>query len=612
MEAGGAPEDPARVAHDDDAGMTWVLVRQVPKNDDLGLNAGFTELRDVDPEERARILAAEAAFDRFGAKWGHTEMVRRAMAVSDAVDGFYLAHLRSLEAVNQADLERVRSAFVQFTRHVASWVAAGQQMTGDLGQLASAVAQSPALHACFVFASDAARVAVTFAQQGRSSVLAATRRDGSGRQVGDAHDAVALVNRTVQACEAFASAELVAAEADLLAAGRVLLSLQAEIVYGFPALAPPLTDAAQGRQLELRTIGVAKVTPVMYALEIAARRLAAWRAQTPAGEAEAAPSDTLVSQPAGATGPSAVTENDERLARARDEVSETAVADESAPHSTAAQPDVDRVGDNKTPPGAAPESMSPITPPRPIDLGGLLEEVLAFSDEAQQRWFEALGRTMHGDVRDLQGRMQSLLVALNAEIQARAAADAARGFSPELPALPLDAHDANRLEVDAEGQQRVTQYGIGLIAVVSNVVRALEELDQPTAVQVQLPSGAAMLWWSPDVFTRVREAAKLAIRLFRDPLADSAAGRTNTVELAVAAWLAGLPEAAALYVVCSLDAAVERNGPLAAAFDTLHSIVSRLLEGTPASVDTLVAVTNFWLQELNRRAQAAAPSGEEA
>lgn len=165
--------------------MTWVLVRQVPKNDDLGLNAGFTELRDVDPEERARILAAEAAFDRFGAKWGHTEMVRRAMAVSDAVDGFYLAHLRSLEAVNQADLERVRSAFVQFTRHVASWVAAGQQMTGDLGQLASAVAQSPALHACLVFASDAARVAVTFAQQGRSSVLAATRRDESGRQVGD-------------------------------------------------------------------------------------------------------------------------------------------------------------------------------------------------------------------------------------------------------------------------------------------------------------------------------------------------------------------------------------------------------------------------------------------
>lgn len=77
MKTGGAAEDQAGAADDGDAGTTWVLVRQVPKRDDLGLNGTITELRDLDAGERERIRAAEAVFDRFGAKWGHTEMVQR-------------------------------------------------------------------------------------------------------------------------------------------------------------------------------------------------------------------------------------------------------------------------------------------------------------------------------------------------------------------------------------------------------------------------------------------------------------------------------------------------------------------------------------------------------
>ncbi len=67
---GAAPDDRDAVSHDSDATTRWVLVRQTPKTDELGLDAGVTELRDIDAEERAHILAAEAVFDRFGAHSG--------------------------------------------------------------------------------------------------------------------------------------------------------------------------------------------------------------------------------------------------------------------------------------------------------------------------------------------------------------------------------------------------------------------------------------------------------------------------------------------------------------------------------------------------------------
>lgn len=611
MKSGGAAENQAGATDDGGADTTWVLVRQVPKRDDLGLNATITELRDLDAGERERIRAAEAVFDRFGAKWGHTEMVRRAMAFWDALDDLHLAQLRSFGAVNQADLERLRSVLLQFTDHITSWVAAGQQMTGEPGQVASFVAHSPDLQACLDLARDAARVTVSFArQQADSVVLVVMRQDERGAQMGDAYDAAALVNTTVKACEAFASAELVTAEADLLAAGRILLSLQAEIVYGFPALAPPLFDAAHARTLQLISIGVPKVAPVMYAMEVAAKRLAAWRAQSEADQA--APGGMSTDDTAAVTAASAVTAHDGRVGPAPNEVTETPVSDEGGPEATAPQPEVDHRDGQTNPPESHLQDTSPITWRPPLDLRGLFEEAVSVSGEAEQRWCEALGQKMAGDVDDLRQRMRSLLMGLSAEIQKTVAADTAGGLSPTLPALPLGSHDANALKLDPAGQQRASQHGVGLVDVIENLVRALEELDRPRAVQVQFPSGVATTLWSPDVFTRVREAAKLAIRFMEEPSADSAATKISMMDFGVTAWLAGLPEAAALYVICSLDPAVERYGPLAAAFNTLQSIVARLVAGTPVSLDALVPVTIFWLQEVERRAQADRRSGRDA
>ena len=611
----GAVDDPDAVADDAEAATNWVLVRQTPKIDELGLNAAVAELRDVDAEERARILAAEAAFDRFGARWGHTQMIRRASAFGTAVDALRGAQLRALGAINQAHLERVQSAFVDFVDHVASWVSAGQLMTGEPATVASSVANLPALKASRAFAADAGRVVVAFVgQQGRPPVLAAMRQDEREQRLGDAHDVVALVNATVEACEVFASADLVAAEDELLAAGRRLLCIQAEVVYGYPALAPAPFDPVAIGKLQLRAIGVPKVTPVMYALELAQTQLAAWRTQTAARNEGAAPVDP----PGDNTGLAAATPAEEKNRRNQppdvidgDEIGETAIADAGGAEGAAHESDTERADTPTTLSEAPPPRTSPPAPPRVVDLGGLLEEAVTFSEEAEQRWFKALEQSMHGDANDLRGRIQSLLMVLNSEVQAGEAMETATGLSAALPALPLSAHDANLLEVDPVGQQRVTQHSIGLVAVVENLVRALEELHQPTAVQLQFPSGAATTWWSPDIFARVRDAAMLAIRFIRDPQGDAVTAKTNMLDSSVAAWLAGLPEAAALYVFCSLDPTAERQGPLAGAFMALHSIVTTLAAGTPVSLDALVPVVNVWLQEVHRRAQDPARSRED-
>jgi hypothetical protein len=608
---GSAPDHEPSVVGNGDAATQWVLVRQTPRIEQLGLDAGVAELRHIDAQERTRIRAAEAVFDRFGAKWGHTEMIRRAMALDAAVDALREAQLRALGALNQADIARVQSAFVHFVEHVASWPVLRQQMTGHPAAVASSVVQLPPLAACRGFAADTGRVVVAFVeQQGRPPVLAAMRRDEHGQMLGEAHDLVALVNATVEACELFSSAELVAAEDALLEAGRGLLSVQAEVLYGYPAFAPAPFDPLGVGRLELEPIGVTKVTTVMYALEVARTRLASWRPETAPREPGAAGIEPSADDTTFARAASAV-ETDPRPepadATTGDEAIELSIGDESRPEGATQQPVAEHTEPHATRSEPSPPRPSQPIPPPAVDLRGPLEEALALSEDAERRWFEALGQSMSGDAGDLKRRMQSLLRALTSEIQAAADRDTASGLSAVLPELPLGADDANRLEVDPGGQQRTTQHGIGLIAVVENLVQALKELDRPTAVQVQFPSGAATTWWSPDVFTRIRDAAKLAIRFSDDPSGAAASERTNMLDRSLAAWIGGLPEAAAMYLVCALDATAERQGPLAAAFETLCSLMARLVAGTPVPLDTLVPVIYFWLQEVQRRTEEASP-----
>jgi hypothetical protein len=71
--------------------------------------------------------------------------------------------------------------------------------------------------------------------------------------------------------------------------------------------------------------------------------------------------------------------------------------------------------------------------------------------------------------------------------------------------------------------------------------------------------------------------------------------------LAKSAWTAGLPEAAIVYLVGALDPATEAAGALAEAFASLLATARALAVGDRVSLDAVVPLARFWLEELERR-----------
>lgn len=587
----------------------WVLIRQTPKMPALGLDATFSEIREVAQEEHDRLVAAEKVFDRFGNTWGHTEMIRRAHAFFAAVDALFAASARTHGIVNQSDLDRVRWALTEFARHVADWSEAGvHNPAPSIATTAASVRTVGPVSTCVAISAREEQTSVAIVPDERGTFTLVVLRTDEGHLGGPYPDGVSLVTEASAQAQALADEELLEAENDLHDAGRILMSPVAEVVYGYPALAP--APLASSGTLAIKSIGFYKVAPVMHALEVARkhRRRPSGAVSDPVTTSEsgaphsdeqrlghpAVTSDNNRSEkPSGADGESPAVESYQRR-----NPSDASTASEGPTQPPAPE------GSNDDPP--QPET-SPH--PAPVDLEGLLNEAITMSSETEERWFAALAGGVDGEIRDLQSRLGSVISALAATAHAHDAVARQRGAPIALPGAPLSKRDANELQVEPDDARRAVQRALALVASLEALVRALAELEQPTVTRIRLPSGAMTSWWSPDAFTRARNAARLALRL-ADDSGDTQASRERMLDDAVLAWAAGLPEAAALYLAQGLNGDSERGGALGPAYQTLTVIASRLGAGTPVPLEATIPIVDFWLSEVHRRWRAGANDGQ--
>lgn len=546
----------------------WDLFRQA----DLGHTVELTRLRGLRPDEYERLRDAERMFDAFGPDWPHAVVIRDANAVIEAVAPLRSEFSRHLGLVSVATLDRLRWTFGQFAKHMIDW-ARRLQATG-LPEVADPAAVE-------VLELLEGRVLPQqfelHAEPGRDRALRLLLK-GSELGQDDSIDLEVVVRRGVSVAGVLGGAQLRAAEPELLIAGRSLLDVQAEVLYGKPVLLPsgsPGRGAGETLSLTPQSLGVHKVAPVLAACARA-------RAMASDQEHEVAPADQVP--------------DPHRL---------LSVA-------TAQGTDPVRPPAGAAPPPAPGEEADEATPLDPVDVQAFLHSVTRITRATEQRWSDALAECLSEDIDLMRAQAASLLAVLYRRIARRQTTNEVEGFSTLLPAIPLEAPVANSLQLDAEGQQRVMQRNLATVHGVHEVLQALDALSEPTSATLDLATGTVSAWWSQRGFTRVIDAAQLALRAEAgDDLEDDA--RTSIIlRLAEAAWAHGMVEASAIYIVDLLDRGAEEAGPLAGAYATLSRAADTLGKGARVSTDVLVPLVRFWLDEVAGRLPDTQPPPETA
>jgi hypothetical protein len=575
------------------ADRRWVLARQTVAVPQLGLSTSVTPIRVISEDEQAAIDAAEGAFERFGAEWVHNRALRRMQDYVDAARTLSEAAERAIGVINEADVERLKWALLNYAQHMASWVDdAGSDEGAAIAGPSRRATGNPAVGICRAIASTPdSSVEIVVSRRPGAPLQIVTRGLESDPKA--SHDASAVVAASLVACQQIADVELLSAEAGLLEAGLILRRLAAEVVWGQPVLIPEGTVLVGGSdpQVTVRKVAVLAIDPVMVACAVARVRFAtANRPPTNNAPSGSRPASAAATTPSGSSrraDPSVVS------------------ADGKAEASTGQQ-GLPVGGDQEDGPIAGDAAAGvPTGPNRPVDLRLVLMEATSFATETEQHWSDALKKVMAGDVGDVSARSTSLLMALYGEIAERQKAGtipATLSFS-----LPLDAATAAQITLDSKDDARAGQYAAAVIYALGELASAVTGLQKPTASRIDLRDGGMTSWWRQAGFSRVHEAAEFAARLVGAPGTTGPARALEMFGLAGAAWRAGLPEAAVVYELAALGGGAESDADLADARRVLTTAAERVVSGQDVPLDAVVLIARFWLEELARRLPGQPP-----
>jgi hypothetical protein len=235
------------------------------------------------------------------------------------------------------------------------------------------------------------------------------------------------------------------------------------------------------------------------------------------------------------------------------------------------------------------------------DVAAFVHEATSLAQSTEQRWSEALGTTIGDDIKDLAARANSLLVSMGRRV-------INEGGGPALPAIPLTPKTANELLLAPTDDQREFQHAIAVILVMLELTQAIDSLSRPTSMRIDVLQGTASSWWTQHGFNHVQYTAEMTSRVITESASEAGLTRQAAALLAQAAWTAGLPEAATVYVIRALDPVTEAAGPLASAYSTLAQTGKRIGAGDQVSLASVVPLTRFWLDELARRIGGAGNS----
>jgi len=526
---------------------SWLLARMINPVPEKNLPASIIGIRPLSVTEHHQVTAAEEVFNLFGPNWPHTRAVHFAQALGHARERLEDGKAKANGAVNESDLTRVSGALRNFATCVSEWLAAAASGSDPVSHAASVAVMTAPVMLCeriaggeipTLMANDESRISVRFYD---------------GVQV----DAIGLALGGLAACEPLAETELVETEPSLLSAGALIMGLRAEVVWGEPALVHSQELHLGKMDITPQPIEWRRVEPVLTACAIARAALA---------------------QRSGTTAP--------------------VIVAKGSPPSDSSTVDSEAVGNdvpNSPEEGSSAESLSVGPSAEPADLAAFLREVVSIAQTTEQRWSEALGAAVGDDVGDLVAKGRSLLAALGRQVIQE------DGAGPVLPGIPLTPATANGLSVMPEGAQREIQHAIAVVQVLAELALAIEALRRPTGLRITLPEGTVTSWWTQHGFNHVQYRAEMATRVVMQDASDPSADRARMGLLAQAAWTAGLPEAAIVYLVGTLDPVTEAAGALAGAFASLLSTARTLAMGDRVSLDAVVPLARFWLDELERR-----------
>jgi hypothetical protein len=526
-----------------------------------GLATTLSVIRPLDDSEYGRIVEAEEILNRFGPTWPHTVAIHLATAFIEAVQQMESGGSQTGGQINESDLRRVSGSLGTFAEHVSHWIAGKLSTPGPVADVAAVVADTPSVILCQSIESGEASVLIA----GTPQHVVVRLNDST--QV----DAGQLLISSLNACRVLADAELIEAEPSLFAAGTIVMGLWAEVVWGEPTLLRTGEVLPGKMELAPQPIEWQKVGPIMSACAIARAAVAQRSGNVMPAMPPPDGGPQLVSPP-GQPSDSPTVQDD----------------------STQDPPEGDDLVDDS--------AHSPI--PAPADMASFLHEVTSLAQSTEQRWSKALGESISDDISDFVARARSLAASLaRLEIQ-----DGKGG--PVLPDVPLTTASANELSLAPNGEQREVQHGVAVIQVLLELAQAIDSLSRPTGLKVDLLQGTATSWWTQHGFNHVQYRAEMANRVVTEGAMDPARMRNQMSRLALSAWTAGLPEATVMYLVGALDPSTEAAGHLSGAYGTLMAAARTMAAGDHVSLDAVVPIGRFWLDELERRIANGPGSGD--
>ncbi|WP_143681404.1 hypothetical protein [Streptomyces sp. 2R] len=272
------------------------------------------------------------------------------------------------------------------------------------------------------------------------------------------------------------------------------------------------------------------------------------------------------------------------------------------------------------------------------DLRSLLHHVGKLNTDMEKAWSLALDGERHKTHGEMLAKWFSFAESLKSYIAQQYVATGEGREGKAMMTFPLDAQHFG--SIPATLSDALGESGVAEVYAMRNLLHLLRGLQQPTIREMNLVTGEETTWWESGAFSQVRRAADLAIRVVhrRDDLVAAqveSSGRPEETAAPVSEESAflyaqlcrvslydGLPEATVVYAAMALRRIAAIMGCTsndgAAVVESIARIGSRwkapaevtlnaaadIGNGVVPSLENIVNVGNFWSDEIGTLCQA--------
>lgn len=396
------------------------------------------------------------------------------------------------------------------------------------------------------------------------------------------------VANTIAEAEVILSRLLRGSQTAIVAASRSLINVQADVLFGAPALVDRDGLARRPVVVEALPIDVDKVRRVNNALH-SAQRVLERRVRGNEGTDDESPEQEAFGE--------STSEASEARGSATADGAQPDQTDSGAQESNAES----GAGSRTDSAGERPAEFFPAA-----DITSMAYAFRQLSPRIERKWSEALSYAINqSDINIELARWGAVLRSIYAKLQLRSG-------ELNIPKFPLDDSDLGELNGAARGQRRIWQDEVATMYAVKALADSVALLAEPPQMELKFSDGKTAIsrWWAAGAFSLVVSAADLVIRhlesIGKAGPGDRGAEHLDPAETAISPSAAvssvdrylqlgkkcldeGMPEGALLYF---------RLGCREAGFvsDTVSAVersLTEYLDGSPPELGFAVCLANI-------------------